>query len=353
MAINLHEKYSDKIKQVYTHNSFVEGKTNQEYSFVGVKTVKIPNLITQDLNDYQRTGTNRYGTPNELQDAMQELSVTQDKSFAITIDKGNNVEQQMMKQAGRVMEAEMREKVTPTSDKYALAQYAANAGHTIAYDAAVAKSNIISKLLDIEVYFEDNFVPTDRRYVFVKNTHIAMIKLSSEFQYADSAVDKLLMKGIVGKIGTLNIVGVPAAYMPANVEHIAFQSNSVMLPFKIKDSRIHQDPPGLSGHLLEGRFMYDAFVIGAICDGVVVVVAKEKKCAAPTVTKGTTTAIATTTSDAEVYYTTDGSDPRWSTTRTKYSAAIANPTAGTIIKAYATYISGGMYPSDVVTHKCV
>lgn len=353
MAINLHEKYSDKIKQVYTHNSFVEGRTNQEYSFVGVKTVKIPNLITQDLNDYQRTGTNRYGTPNELQDAMQELSVTQDKSFAITIDKGNNVEQQMMKQAGRVMEAEMREKVTPTTDKYAFAQYAANAGHTIAYDAAVAKSNIISKLLDIEVYFEDNFVPTDRRYVFVKNTHIAAIKLAQEFEKSDSVIDKLIIHGIVGKIGTLNIVGVPAAYMPTNVEHIAFQSNSVMLPFKIKDSRIHQDPPGLSGHLLEGRFMYDAFVIGAICDGVVVVVAKDKKCATPTVTKGTTTTIATTTSDAEVYYTTDGSDPRWSTTRTKYSAAIANPTAGTIIKAYATYVSGNMYPSDVVTHKCV
>lgn len=266
MAINLHEKYSDKIKQVYTHNSFVEGRTNQEYSFVGVKTVKIPNLITQDLNDYQRTGTNRYGTPNELQDAMQELSVTQDKSFAITIDKGNNVEQQMMKQAGRVMEAEMREKVTPTTDKYAFAQYAANAGHTIAYDAAVAKSNIISKLLDIEVYFEDNFVPTDRRYVFVKNTHIAAIKLAQEFEKSDSVIDKLIIHGIVGKIGTLNIVGVPAAYMPTNVEHIAFQSNSVMLPFKIKDSRIHQDPPGLSGHLLEGRFMYDAFVIGAICE---------------------------------------------------------------------------------------
>jgi len=352
MAINLHEKYSDKIKQVYTHNSFIEGKTNQEYSFVGVKTVKIPNLITQELNDYQRAGTNRYGTPNELQDAIQELSVTQDKSFAITIDKGNNVEQQMMKQAGRVMEAEMREKVTPTSDKYALKQYASNAGHTLAYDAAVSKSNIVSKLLDIEVYFEDNFVPTDRRYAFVKNTHIAMIKLSSEFQYADSAIDKLLMKGIVGKIGTLNIVGVPAAYMPTNVEHIAFQSNSVMLPFKIKDSRIHQDPPGLSGNLLEGRFLYDAFVIGAICDGVVVVVAKDKKCADPTITKGTNTTITTTTSNAEVWYTTDGTDPRWSSTRVKYSTGITNPTAGIVIKAYATYVSGDMYPSDVVTHTC-
>lgn len=353
MAINLHEKYSSKIKQVYTHNSFVEGKTSQEYDFVGVKTIKIPTIITQPLNKYQRSGTNRFGTPNELQDVIQELSINEDGAFSIPIDKGNNNEQQMMKQAGRVMEAELREQVTPTTDKHAIAQFAANAGHTIAYDAAVSKSNIVSKLLDIEVYFEDNFVPTDRRYVFVKNNHVAMIKLSSEFQYADSAIDKLLMKGIVGKIGTLNIVGVPARYLPANVEHLAFQSNSVLMPFKIRESRIHQDPPGISGNLLEGRFLYDAFVIGAICDGVVVVVAKDKKCADPTVTKGTTTAIATTTSDAEVYYTTDGSDPRWSTTRTKYSAAIANPAAGTIIKAYATYISGGMYPSDVVTHKCV
>lgn len=352
MAINLHTKYSDKIKQVYTHNSFIAGKTNQEYSFVGVKTVRIPTILTQDLNNYDRTATgNRYGTPKELQDAVQELSVTQDKSFAITIDKGNNAEQQMMKQAGKVMEAQMREKVTPTTDKYAVGKFAADAGKALAYSAAVSKSNIIAKLLEIEVYFEDNFVPTDRRYVLVKNIHIPMIKLSDEFHYSDTAITDLILKGVVGKIGTLNIIGVPASYMPANVEHVAFQSNSVMLPFKIKDTNLHVDPPGLSGHLLEGRFLYDAFVIGAICDGVVVVVASGKVCATPTITVGASTTTVTSTSGASIYYTTDGSDPRWSTSRQLYSAAFANPASGSVIKACAIDIANGMYISDVATTK--
>lgn len=355
MAINLHTKYSDKIKQVYTHNSFVEGKTNQEYSFVGVKTVKIPNIITQELNDYNRSANgNRYGTPQELQDAVQELSITQDKSFAITIDKGNNVEQQMMKSAGKVMEAQMREKVTPTTDKYAIGRFAALAGKSLAYTATVSKSNIVSMLLAIEVAFEDAFVPADRRYVFVKNTHIAAIKTSSEFQYSDTAVTNLLLKGVVGKIGTLNIIGVPASYMPTGVEHVAFQSNSVMLPFKIKDTNLHQDPPGLSGHLLEGRFMYDAFVIGPVCDGVIVVVsAAANKCVAPTVTVSSGTAtIQTTTTGATVWYTTDGTDPRWSTSRKSATttATASGLASGVTVKAYAEQASAGKYASDVTTH---
>lgn len=354
MAINLHTKYSDKVKQIYTHNSFIEGKTNQEYSFVGVKTVKIPNIITQDLNDYDRTkGTNRYGDPRELQDAVQELSMTQDKSYSITIDKGNNVEQQYMKNAGKVVEAQTREKVTPTTDKYAVKKYAAEAGKSLAYSAAVSKSNIVAMLLDIEVAFEDAFVPTDRRYVLVKNTHIPMIKLSDEFHYSDTAVKDLIMKGVVGKIGTLNIIGVPASYFPANVEHLAFQSNSVMLPFKIKDTNLHLDPPGLSGHLLEARYMYDAFVIGAVCDGVVVCVTNGNKVATPTITlsEGTAT-IKTTTTGATVWYTTDGSDPRWSTSRKSATttATAAGLVAGDVVKAVAEQVASGKYISDVVVH---
>lgn len=354
MAINLHTKYSDKIKQVYTHNSFIAGKTNQDYSFVGVKTVKIPTILTQDLNDYNRTAVgNRYGDPKELQDAVQELSVTQDKSFAITIDKGYNSEQQMMKQAGKVMEAQMREKVTPTTDKYTVGKFAENAGKALAYSAAVSKSNIVAMLLDIEVAFEDAFVPTDRRYVMVKNTHIPMIKLSDEFHYSDTAITDLLLKGVVGKIGTLNIMGVPASYFPANVEHVAFQSNSVMQPFKIKDTNLHVDPPGLSGHLLEGRFLYDAFVIGAICDGVVVCVTNGNKVAAPTITlsEGTAT-IKTTTTGATVWYTTDGSDPRWSTSR-KSATTTATATGlvkGDVVKAVAEQVASGKYISDVAEH---
>ena len=99
MAINLHSKYSDQLAKLYTKNSFVEGHTNTRWSFSGFKSIYIPSITTQPLNDYQRSGTSRYGTPKDLQDTVQEMTMTQDKSFTIVIDKGDNSEQQMMKRA--------------------------------------------------------------------------------------------------------------------------------------------------------------------------------------------------------------------------------------------------------------
>ena len=34
-----------------------------------------------------------------------------------------------------------------------------------------------------------------------------------------------------------------------------------MAPTKLEDYRVHQDPPGISGDLVEGRVCYDAFVL--------------------------------------------------------------------------------------------
>ena len=46
---------------------------------------------------------------------------------------------------------------------------------------------------------------------------------------------------------------------------MAFCTNSVVFvvfsPLKLQDYRIHSDPPGISGSLVEGRVVYDAFVL--------------------------------------------------------------------------------------------
>ena len=110
--------------------------------------------------------------------------------------------------------------------------------------------------------------------------------------------------------------------------------------------------PGLDGSLLEGRNYFDAFVLGAKADGVYALVANGKVCAVPTVTKGnSTTEIASTTTGAEIKYTLDGSDPRYSATAKVYTAAITNPAAGVVIKAYA--YKTGMFASGVAEHTCV
>lgn len=358
MSINLATKYAKNIAQKHTVGSYLANKAKAPYDFVGVKTVRIYNLISQALSNYSRTGTtSRYGTMAELQDALQEISMTQDKSFNIAIDKGNNEEQQMVKEAGKVMQMQIREQLIPLSDKYVLAVWAKKAGAALEYSVAVSASNIISMLLDIEVQMANNNTPEDERYVCVKNTHMKYIRLSSEFTYVDSVRDKMILKGQVGKVGTLNIIAMPDTWFPTKVEHVAFHSRAVGFPFKIRDTRIITDSEDVNGVKLLGRFNYDAFVVGPQCDDVVVCVANGYKTATPTATKGsTTTALASTTNSGTVniYYTLDGTDPRWSTTRVTYSTAFANPDAGTVIKAIAEYVdSGYFYQSDVLTHTCV
>ena len=104
--------------------------------------------------------------------------------------------------------------------------------------------------------------------------------------------------------------------------------------------------------MLLGRFNFDAFVVGGACDDVIVCVSNGNKCATPSVTKGANTTITSTTTSAKIYYTVDGSDPRFSMSRVEYSEGFTNPTAGTVIKAVAIYPAGNKYTSDVLEHVC-
>ena len=355
MSINLHTKYEKKLVDAYTFKSFLAGRAKGEFDFTGNRTIHLSNIITQALNDYDKTSTtDRYGGMKELQDTYQELTLSQDKAFKIAIDQANNKDQNDMKEAGRVMQAEIDEQFVPTCDKRSLSQWAAFAGQTVAIGNATITGNLlIQALVDIETGFENTAVPVSDRYVALKNSMIAKLRMADRWQYCDNQTEKYLEKGQVTNFGTLKIFGMPDAWFPTNVEGLAFQSKAVLSPMKIKDCRIKDDSEFINGALLLGRFYYDAFVVGRRCDGVCALVDNGKKTAAPTVTKATNTTLASTTSSAVIYYTTDGSDPRYSATRVTYSAAITNPDAGVVIKAVAQYVAGGYYWSDVTEHTCV
>ena len=154
MAINLHTKYSSKIATVFKSESLIDGKLNDEYSFSGVRTVKISTPQTVPLVDYTRSGTSRYGTPTEIQDTVQEMTMTQDKSFSLTVDKGNNKDQQGIKAAGRMLGLEIKEQVVPMKDKYTFERLAQLAGKIVGNGTAKshrmgAPSTCRSKLTSI------------------------------------------------------------------------------------------------------------------------------------------------------------------------------------------------------------
>lgn len=272
MAINLHKKYSDQLAKLYTANSFVEGRTNKTWSFSGVKSVLIPSITTQPLGDYTRSGLSRYGTPTDLQDTVQELTMTQDKAFSIVIDKGDNSEQQMMKRAGEVMQQQIREQVTPMIDKYALNAWSAHSGIGSA-TKALTKTEIAAAVLDAEVYMNDHHVPDTERYLYIANAEFAKLRQAAEWAGCDSVIEKMMIKsgkGFKGDFSSFHVITVPASYLPEGVSFLAAQKNSVILAQKLRDGKIHQDPPGISGHLLEGRYNYDAFVVDTLKHGVYV-----------------------------------------------------------------------------------
>lgn len=113
MAINLATKYSDEIASTFSRGSFIKGKTATTFDLTGVKTLKVYTPVTVDEVDYVREGANRYGSPTEMQDTVQELTMTQDKAFTLTIDKGNNLDQNLVKRAADMLRLQLKEKSAP------------------------------------------------------------------------------------------------------------------------------------------------------------------------------------------------------------------------------------------------
>ena len=346
MAINLATKYSDKIAEAFTHASYVRGNVSNSYSFEGAKTIKIYTPITVDEVDYKRSGANRYGEPVEMEDMVQEMTLTQDKAFSLTIDKGNNLDQMNIKKAGEMLQMQLRERSTPAADKYTLNRFVQLAGTITAGDKPT-KSTIIGLVADAAQALDDAQVPEEGRILYLTAELVKFVRTSDEFIAIEALGQKAISRGEVGTLFGMRVVKIPGSYMPAGVHFLVTYKGSVMMPYKIQDTKIHKDPPGLSGDLLEGRHYYDAFVLGAKSKGVYAYVATANKLVAPTINISGHTATITQASAAEIYYTTDGTDPRYSDSRKIIaSGGTAATKAGETVRAVA-FAPAGKITSDV------
>ena len=71
----------------------------------------------------------------------------------------------------------------------------------------------------------------------------------------------MLINGKVGTVDGIDIVMVPASYLPANTNFIIAHKKSMLTVMKLDSYKIHEDPVGYSGFVIEGRVRYDAFVL--------------------------------------------------------------------------------------------
>ena len=344
-TINLATKYASAAQERFYKDSLTQSSfaKDLDMEFTGVRTVKVYEVDTAPLNDYTREGTSRYGTPKELTDNLQEFIMTQDKAFTYTIDKGNAKEQFNVKQAGTSLKRQMREVVTPYIDRYRMKIWAQNAG-TIAGISEPTKSTIAGLIMDGTIALDDALVPSDNRTLYIPSKYFKLLKLCDEYINIDSLGEKALAKGVVGEFDGMPVKKVPSSYMPANVYFMIIYKGAAISPVKLNDYKIHSDPPGISGDLVEGRVMFDSFVKGTKAKGIYVAAASAQITGAPTVSIASHQA--TITGSGTIKYTKDGSDPRYSASASVYSGS-AKPTTetGDVVRAFA--VDGTKFPSGI------
>jgi len=353
MSINLASKYSGKIAEVFTLGSYLVGKTSTAYDFIGVNSVKIYTPTTIAFGDYSRTATSsRFGTLTEMQDTIQELALSQDKSVNIAIDAANNDEQMMVKNAGKMLQLETNEQLVPMVDKYAFNKIVQNAGTIDTIAAAPTKSTIVAAILDGVQSLDDAGVPADGRYIFITGYAYKFLLQAAEFLALDSIGSKAYTKGVVGEISGIPVIKVPTSYIPTNCYFAIWHNSAVVMPLRPKTARILTESENIDGAILQLHYRYDAFVLGARATGVYACVLAANQCAAPTNVYENTGDTVTVTSSAatSIYYTTDGSDPRYSPTRTLIaSGATFVISASCTVKSVAYKTTTGYFTSDVTT----
>ena len=69
------------------------------------------------------------------------------------------------------------------------------------------------------------------------------------------------LRGVVSNLDGAAVQKVPASRLPSKFGFMLCHPCATVAPLKLKDYRIHSDPPGISGSLVEGRVVYDAFVL--------------------------------------------------------------------------------------------
>lgn len=323
MAVNLATKYEKQFAAAFKPTSFFEGKVNDKFDFSGAKSIRIYSPVTTPLTDYTRSGANRYGTPAEMNSVVQELTLTQDKAFTQTIDRGNFDDTMMSISAASWMSEEIKGIVIPTLEKYAADKWIREAGRVEGISAKPTKTTVVEAFLNGMQAMTDKYVPNEERYLYITAEMLKAVMLADEFVKADKLAEKAMSKGVIGELAGAKVVVLPTSYLPADAYGFLARKDSILLPKKISTFKTHTNPPGIDGWLVEGRVYYDAFVLGAKADGVWALVLGSKKQAAPEISFAEGSLTITSTGAERIIYTTNGADPRYDDKAKAYTGAVS------------------------------
>lgn len=264
MSIELVTKFQPYVDEQFKNESKRDLLTNQDFDWTGAHTVKIYKVSTSQMNDYDRTGTgenwSRYGAVEALSATTQEMKLSRDRSFTFAIDRLDEDETARQLAAATALARQNREVVIPEVDAYTYDIMAANAGHKPAAVALTA-DNIYPEILKASEALDDAEIPEVNRVLLVTPGVYALMKESKHIVLDTDVGQEQRLRGVIGILDGASVVKVPAVRLPQNFGFMLAHPSATVAPVKLEDYSIHDNPPGISGALVEGRICYDAFVL--------------------------------------------------------------------------------------------
>jgi len=270
--VNYAKKYSALVDERFKLGALTSGIVNNNYDWVGVQTVAVYSIPTVAMGNYTKSGSARYGVASDLTNSVQEMTVSQDRSFTFSIDKKDEQDTMGVLNAAKALRREIDEVCIPEVDTYRIAALAsgAKAAHII-NDSAVSKTNVYEKFLAAQGLLDDTKVPQGGRFAICTPAFLNFLKQDESFIKKGDMATQLAITGLVGECDGVYFIKAPSSYFPTKVQCILTNNQVMPSPVKLEDYKIHIDPPGINGFLVEGRIRYDAFILEMKQDAIAVI----------------------------------------------------------------------------------
>ena len=263
MAIELVSKFLPYVDEIFSTESKTSALTNRDFTFDGAHSVRVWELGTAPMNDYGRHGPeegnwSRYGEVNDLDAATRLYTLREDRSFTFVIDRLDENESELA--AAAALARQLRQVVVPEVDAYTIAEMATNAGNKP--DAlALTAANIYGEIIKGSNALDNAEAPETGRVLLVTPDVYLLMKQSPDIVMETDVGNELKLKGVIATVDGMPVLRVPAARVPEGFGFMIAHPVATVGVEKLAAYKIHQDPPGISGSLVEGRICYDAFVL--------------------------------------------------------------------------------------------
>ena len=265
MAIDLVTQYLPYVDELFSTESKKSLLTNQDLSWTGAHTIKVYKVTTASMNDYGRSGPSegewsRYGKVQGLDATTEEFTLKKDRSFTFAIDKLDKDETGGQLAAASARARQVREVVIPEVDTYVYGVMATGAGQK-PEAVALTADNIYTEIIKASNALDNEEVPETGRIIVVTPDVYLLMKQCKDIVMETDIGNDLRLKGVISNLDGANVIKVPKKRLPTDFGFMVAHPVACVAPTKLEDYKTHQDPPGISGELVEGRICYDAFVL--------------------------------------------------------------------------------------------